>query len=352
MPWAPTRADGGHRYAPPAGLPDLRDALVSRARARYGPTVGRRQVLVTAGGTAACAAVLGTLLDATDRVLVPAPYWPLVPGLVRAFGGIPDVVPFFEPRADDPAIAVAQLASATRPDTVALYWNVPNNPTGRVPSRETTEAVIGWARDEGLWILSDRVLEDFVYRGEPVEAFDLAPERTFAVRSFSKTYAMAGYRCGWVLGPAAPMRRVTDLATTLAYAAPTPAQRAAAAALADGDHWLTEARAQYRTTAETVARLLGVPMPDAGPFLFLDVADALEPPDRRSLAGLLADCARRGLHLLPGTSCGPFPGHVRLCFTAAPPEDVLAGVEVLREVLRARRRDLAPPATVGSLSRG
>ena len=142
---------------------------------------------------------------------------------------------------------------------------------------------------------------------------------------------MAGNRCGYMVGPAEPMAQVLKVATHTFYAAPTASQIAALRVLEGrGDRWIAEAREGYRRTGEAAARRLGVAPPEGSTFLFLDVADHL---DERGLGGFLEDCADRGLFLAPGPSFGPYPTHVRICYTAAPPAVVERGVEVLAELL-------------------
>ncbi|MDL1951877.1 aminotransferase class I/II-fold pyridoxal phosphate-dependent enzyme [Acidobacteria bacterium ACD] len=148
---------------------------------------------------------------------------------------------------------------------------------------------------------------------------------------FSKAFGMAGYRCGYTAGPKAAMTEVRKLHTHNVYSANTVAQLAAARALSGpGDAWAAKARASYRETGRKAAGRLGVPPPEGSTFLFLDVAEALE---GRDLGAFLSDCADQGLFLAPGQSFGPYPTHVRLCYTAAPPDVTLRGVEVLARLL-------------------
>jgi aspartate/methionine/tyrosine aminotransferase len=324
---------GLYRYAPTQGMPELLDALVERTRASASAPVRRKNVLVTAGATAGFAAVLGAILAPGDEVLLLAPHWPLAAGLTRAFGGVPVEVPFHGsvPSGASAEEAVALAAAQLTERTVAIYLNSPNNPSGAVTPRAWVEALVEWARREGLWVLADDVFADFVYEGEAVEAFALASERTFSFRSFSKTYGMAGNRCGWVVGPLPAMTDAARLATQLVYSAPTGAQIAALNALQGaGEAWLAEARIQYRETGARVAARLGVPPPQGGAFLFLEIGERLGAED---LPGFLRRCASRGLLLAPGASFGPYPTCVRLCFTAAPPVIVERGAELLADLL-------------------
>lgn len=321
---------GMHRYAPVHGLPALLDAIVARERAKTGLALERDNVLVAAGATGGLGAVAGALLEPGDEVLILAPYWPLIEGIVRSFHGAPVPVPvdFDAASADD---LVARLEARRTPRTAALYFSTPNNPSGRILPRTWVEALVAWAQTHDLWILSDEVYEPFVFAGEHTRALPLAPERTFLAQTFSKCYGMAGNRCGYMVGPAAFMAELRKVATHTFYSTPTAAQLAAVRALAGpGDAWAAAARDQYAATGRAAAERLGVPAPQGSTFLFFDVATHL---DERGLGPLLEACVERGLLIAPGPSFGPFPTHVRLCYTAVEPARALRGVEVLAQVL-------------------
>ena len=321
---------GMHKYAPPQGIPRLVDAVVERLRARTGVPLERSNVFVTGGATSGLACVVGTLVAPGDEVLLLAPHWPLVEGHVRMAGGAPVDVPFFG-RADSPETAAAAVEEAVTPRTVALYVNTPSNPTGRVLPRSWLEALVDVARRRDLWLVFDEVYEQYVYRGEHVPGLSLAPERSFAAYSFSKAYGMAGNRVGYVAGPAAPIAEALKLSTHTVYAAPTAAQLAALRILEGaGEAWVARTREAYRALGEHAADRLGLPRPEGSSFLFLDVASRL---DGRGLTGFLEDAADRGLLVAPGGSCGPYPTHVRVCYTSAPPDVVKRGVEVLAGLL-------------------
>jgi aspartate/methionine/tyrosine aminotransferase len=328
---------GMHRYTAPHGLAPLVAAVAERVTARSGLPTSGDEVLITGGATGGLGAVLGALLAPGDEVLILAPYWPLIEGIVRSFHGRPVAVPFFgsarELDATSPEEAVEILRRHATERTVALYFNTPSNPSGRVLPRRLVEALVSWAAGEGLWVIADEVYEDYVYRGEHAPARRYAPERTFAAHSFSKAYGMAGNRVGYVVGPAAAMAEVRKVGVHSFYCAPTAGQLAALACLEGrGDAWVAAAREQYGATGEAAARRLGVEPPDGSTFLFVDVAEAVGAVDA-GLGGLLERAVDRGLFVAPGASFGPYPTHLRLCFTAAPPEVTLRGVEVLAQLL-------------------
>ena len=321
---------GMHRYADPQGIPTLLDALAERMSARTGVKTGRDDVLVTAGATGALGAVTGTVVEPGNEVLILAPYWPLITGIVRCFHGTPVVVPLIG-EADSPESAVEAVRRRHTEATVALYINTPNNPSGRLLPRPWLESLVHWATSENLWIAADEVYEDYVYRGEHTYCRELAPERTFSAHSFSKAFGMAGNRCGYVVGPARVMGELRKVSTHAFYSTPTAAQLAACRALdGRGDRWIDGVRERYRKMGADAARRLGVDPPEGSTFLFLEVAEHL---GERGLVGFLERCAERGLFLAPGPSFGPYPTHVRLCFTCAAPEVVERGVDVLASIL-------------------
>jgi len=291
---------GMHRYCETRGLPELIDALVAKLRARNGLAVERENVLVTGGATAGLGAAVATLADPGDEVLVLAPFWPLIRGIVQTFRAVPVEVPFFDV-VRSAADAVAAVAERATPRSVALYVSTPSNPTGRTIPKPWLEALAEWARSTGLWLLSDEVYEDYVYRGAHVSIAQFAPERTLSAFSFSKAYGMAGNRTAYLTGPAELVAQAQKIGTHTAYHAPTAGQLAAIRALAQGADWVAEARESYREVGDETARRLGHPTPEGGQFHFLDLRDSL---DERGIWGFLGDCVDDGVALAPGPSFG------------------------------------------------
>jgi len=320
-----TEYPGLHRYAEPQGRADLLAAIAERTTRRSGLATRTDEILIAAGATGALGALAGALVDAGDEVLVLAPFWPLIAGIMRSFGGDPVAVPFSD-RVDSAEGAVAAVEEKRTDRTIALYVSTPNNPTGKVIPGPWLAALAAWCQAHDLWLIADEVYEDYVYVGEHTYSRPFAPERTFASHSFSKAYGMAGNRCGYVIGPATVMGELRKVSTHTFYSTPTASQVAALRALELADDWVTAARAKYLELGRFAAERLGMEPPEGSTFLFLDVADHL---DDRGLGGFLEDCADRGLFLAPGPSFGPYPTHVRICFTAAPPGVIRGGVDVL-----------------------
>jgi N-succinyldiaminopimelate aminotransferase len=317
---------GMHRYASPHGLPQLLDAIVARAAARTGVPTTTENVLVAAGATGALGATLGSILNPGDEVLLLAPYWPLIAGIVQSFGGQPIAVPYIG-AITGPQDIGALLDRYVTPRTAAIYLSTPNNPSGKVIPRAEIEAIATWAAERELWILADEVYEDYVYSGEHCYARACAPERTFSVHSFSKAYGMAGNRCGYVVGPIEVMGQLRKISTHTFYSTPTASQLAAARALdGRGDAWVAEVKPAYYAAGAAAAARLGVDAPEGSQFLWLDVADVL---DDRGLLGFLEDCLDEGLLVAPGPSFGPYPTHIRVCYTAVAPDVTARGIDRL-----------------------
>ncbi len=319
-----------HRYSETRGIADLVEALVEKLRRRNGLSVGPESVLVTAGATAGLAHVVGALASPGEEILVLAPFWPLIRGMIQAYKARPVEVPFYD-RVDSPEAAVEAVRDRIGERTIALYLCTPSNPTGRVLPAAWLQALAELARERNLWLISDEVYEDLIYGGEHVSVARFAPERTFSAFSFSKAYGMAGYRTGYLAGPERALPAVHKVATQTSYSAPTAGQIAGLCALREGAEWLAAARACYREAGEGAAEALGLERPEGSTFLFFDVAERL---DERGVPGFLADCLEEGVALSPGSSCGSDYGSwVRLSFTSAPPADVAHAARLLAKRL-------------------
>ncbi|ANM31574.1 hypothetical protein ABI59_21425 [Acidobacteria bacterium Mor1] len=324
---------GMHRYTAPQGYGPFLEAVAARASARTGVPTETANVLITAGATGAVGAAIGATVSPGEEVLILAPYWPLIEGIVRSFRGTPVAVPFIG-EADSPESAVSVVERHRTAATSVLYISTPNNPTGEVIPASWLEALCEWAREHDLWIVSDEVYEDYVYDGTHSYCRTLAPERTFSTHSFSKAFGMAGNRCGYAVGPSEPLAELIKVSTHAFYSTPTASQLAALRALdGRGDRWVDGIRPQYLELGLRAAERLGVPAPQGSTFLFLDVSERL---DERGLHGFLSDCVDRGLFLAPGPSFGPYPDHARVCFTSARPDVVERGIDVLAGLLGRR----------------
>ncbi len=312
-----------HNYAPVQGEPMLLDAIDAHLSRRAGYAVDRERVQVVSGATAGLSVVSEALLDPGDEVILPSPFWPLIRGIIQKRGAVAVEVPLFH-RVGDPDFDVeAALEAAVTDRTAAIYLNSPHNPTGAILSDAQLAAFARVAARHGLWVLCDEVYESLALEREAPATWsrpDLR-DRSIAVHSVSKAYGLAGSRVGFAHGPAEAMAAIRGVQTYSTYCAPRPLQRGAARVLLEGDAWLRDARAHYRAAARCAATALGVPVPEAGTFLHVDVRPYLR--EGEDTMGFLTRCLDAGVLLTPGASTGKdFEGYVRLCFTSVPPEQL------------------------------
>ncbi|HEV3193003.1 MAG TPA: pyridoxal phosphate-dependent aminotransferase [Polyangiaceae bacterium] len=331
-----------YRYANVVGLDGLRGSLVAHLAARgHGPSSVDpvREVLVGCGASHALFCAARAILDAGDEVLVAAPYWPLAVGVVRAAGAVPVEVVLTTRLYDDPSLDAASLfEEALSPRTRAIYLTTPGNPDGKVLSAAQLTSLARFAIAHDLWVIADEVYADYVYDGEHVSiaGFDEMRERTLSVYSLSKSYALAGVRVGFVVGPERAVSVARRLATHTVFNVPLAAQRVALAAMSASAEWIDGARREYRNVRDVAVRALreagvAAPVPEGGSYIFVNFAPILR---GRPLRHLLEMAIDRGVLLAPGDGFGQdFTSWARICFTVVPPSRVLEGIERLNEAI-------------------
>jgi aspartate aminotransferase len=333
---AACRDPRNHRYTPAAGLPELREAIADKTARDSGFEVLPAQVLVTNGGKQAVEEAFATLLDPGDEVLVPAPYWTTYPEVVRLAGGVPVEVPTTPESGYK--VSVSQLEAALTPSTKVLLFVSPSNPTGAVYSELEAQAIASWADERGLWVVADEIYEHLVYGGAkawslPVLVPGLA-DRCVVVNGVAKTYAMTGWRVGWLLGPLDVVKAAANLQSHATSNVCNVAQRAAIAALRGPLDDVARMREVYdrrrRTIVPALAELPGAvcPEPEGAFYAFPSFAGMLGKPLGREgrsasstleLAQLVLDEAK--VAFVPGEAFGA-PGCAR--FTYALADDDLA----------------------------
>jgi aspartate aminotransferase len=222
-----------HRYTPAVGLPELREAIAHKTKIDSGTEVTAAQVVVTNGGKQAVYQAFATLLDPGDEVIVPTPFWTTYPEAIHLAGGVP--VEIFSGSEQNYLVTVDQLEKARTPRTKVLLFVSPSNPTGSVHSREEVEAIGKWAYENGLWIITDEIYQNLTYDGlKAYSITEVVPElidRTIMVNGVAKTYAMTGWRLGWMAGPLDAMKAAANLQSHLSSNVSNISQRAAIAAL-------------------------------------------------------------------------------------------------------------------------
>jgi N-succinyldiaminopimelate aminotransferase len=332
------RSPGLHKYADVQGEPALLDAIVAQHAAR-GRAIERSSLQVTCGATSGLDLACRALLSPGDEVIVLAPFWPLIRGIVSATGAVPIELPFFtQLRSEEFDIARA-LEGVVSPRTVAIYVNHPHNPTGVVLRDDELAVIAGFAREHNLWVLSDEAYEELWYEA-PAPALWQHPdvrERVIVSHTFSKTYGICGARVGYVHGSPAAMTAIQALETFATYCAPRPMQVAAARALTEpeGAAWVEAARASYKQAAAASADAVGVAVPASGTFLFFALTPFLR--EGEAPLQLLERCARAGVVLTPGSAAGKhYPDWARMCFTCVDPATLERALGLLKGVLADR----------------
>jgi aspartate/methionine/tyrosine aminotransferase len=227
------RAPANHHYTPTGGLPELREAIAAKTGRDSGLAVAASQVLVTNGAKQAVYEAFATLCDPGDEVLVPAPYWTTYPEVIALAGGVPVDVATSEDTGFH--VTVDALEAARTPATKILLFVSPNNPTGAVSTPAEVEAVGRWAAEHGLWVVTDEIYEHLVYGGRafsslPVRVPELT-DRCVVVNGVAKTYAMTGWRVGWMIAPPDVTAAATNLQSHATSNVSNVSQRAALAAL-------------------------------------------------------------------------------------------------------------------------
>ena len=222
-----------HRYTPAGGLPELKKAIVAKTSRDSGYEVAPEQVLVTNGGKQAVYQAFATLLDPGDEVLLPSPYWTTYPEAIRLAGGVP--VEVFAGEDAGYLVTVDQLEAARTPRTKVLLFCSPSNPTGAVYPPEQVRAIGQWALAHGIWVVTDEIYEHLIYDGAravsmPVEVPELA-DTCVVLNGVAKTYAMTGWRVGWLIGPRDVVKAATNLQSHATSNVANVSQRAAIAAL-------------------------------------------------------------------------------------------------------------------------
>lgn len=324
-----------HNYAPVQGDPALLRAIREEAAA-HGPSLSSRPLQITAGATSGLDIVCRTLFTPGEEVIVLAPYWPLIRGIVQSSGARAVELPFFtELRRKDFDLEHA-LRSVLSERTVGLYVNQPNNPTGVMLDRAELDALARFAASHNLWVLEDAAYDQLSFEAQPLSLYQ-HPElaaRTLTAHTFSKRLGLAGARVGYLHGPERAMAAVGALQTFATYCAPTPMQRGIARALQSGEGatWTALARAQYHEAALRVSRTLSIPCPQSGTFVFFDTRPFLHAGETPS--NWLERCARKGLVLTPGSVTGEaYASYARLCFTSVSLEKLDRALLALAEVL-------------------
>jgi len=341
---AATRVVANHRYTPTPGLPDLRDAIVAKTKRDSNYEITVDQVLVTNGGKQAVYQAFATIINEGDEVLLPAPYWTTYPECIKLAGGVS--VEVFADETQNYLVSVEQLEAARTSKTKAILFCSPSNPTGSVYSPAQVKAIGEWALKNNIWVISDEIYEHLLYDGAsapsmPVMVPGLA-DTCIILNGVAKTYAMTGWRVGWMIGPKDVIKAATNLQSHLTSNVSNVSQRAAIAALT-GDleavHAMGEA---FNRRRALIVGLLNeipgfvCPTPTGAFYVYPSVKGVLgktirgkTPTTSAELATLLLEEVE--VAAVPGEAFGP-SGYLRFSY-ATSDADIVEGIGRIKKLI-------------------
>ena len=332
-----------HRYTPAVGLPELREAIAKKTLADSGTEITAAQVVVTNGGKQAVYQAFAVLLDPGDEVILPSPYWTTYPEAIALAGG--KSVEVFAGSDQGYLVTVEQLEQARTPKTKALLLCSPSNPTGSVYSKEQIKAIGEWALANEIWVVSDEIYQNVIYDGKRAYSItELVPamkDLTIMVNGVAKSYAMTGWRLGWMAGPLDAMKAAANLQSHLSSNVNNIAQRAAIAALTgpqDEIKAMVDAfdRRRHLAVAE-LSKINGwiAPMPEGAFYVYSDVRGLLGKSwggkvinTSLELCDYILDAAE--VALVPGEAFGP-SGYVRMSYALGDAQ-ITEGIQRLQKL--------------------
>lgn len=333
-----------HRYSPAAGLPELRAAIAEKTMRDSGYQLDPSQVLVTNGGKQAVYNAFATLLDPGDEVILPAPYWTTYPEAIRLAGGVP--VEVFAGPEQGYKVTIDQLEAAVTPKTKVLLFVSPSNPTGAVYSPEQVAEIGRWAASKDLWVITDEIYEHLTYDDAVFTSIaTAAPElgdQVIILNGVAKTYAMTGWRVGWMAGPLDVIKAATNLQSHATSNVSNVSQIAALAAVSGPLDAVAEMRTAFDRRRKAMVSALNAidgvncPTPEGAFYAYSDVRGLLGreirgivPATSAELAALILEQAE--VAVVPGEAFGP-SGYIRMSY-ALGDEDLAEGVGRLAALL-------------------
>ena len=333
-----------HRYTPTPGLPELRDAIAAKTKRDSNYEITADQVLVTNGGKQAVYQSFASIIDPGDEVILPAPYWTTYPECIKLAGGV--AVEVFADETQNYLITVEQLEAIRTPKTKALLFCSPSNPTGSVYSEAQVKAIGEWALAHGIWVISDEIYEHLLYDGAKAPSLPVVvPEmrdQTIILNGVAKTYAMTGWRVGWMIGPKDVIKAATNLQSHLSSNVSNVSQRAALAALTGSLDAVREMGVAFDRRRKLIVKMLndipGVfcPTPTGAFYAYPSVKAILgkeirgkRPQTSAELAAIILDEVE--VAIVPGEAFGP-SGYLRFSY-ALSDEDIIEGLTRVAKLL-------------------
>jgi aspartate aminotransferase len=332
-----------HRYTPAGGLPELKKAIAEKTARDSGLQVEPTQVLVTNGGKQAIYAAFAAMLDPGDEVIVPAPYWTTYPEAIALAGG--STVEVLADETQDYKVTVDQLEAARTEHTKVLLFVSPSNPTGAVYTADEIRAIGQWVEDNGLWVLTDEIYEHLVYDGVETGSMPvLCPylaDNCVVVNGVAKTYAMTGWRVGWMIGPADLVKAATNLQSHATSNVANVSQRAALAAVSGDLSAVEEMKSAFDRRRLRIVSMLneieGVlcPMPQGAFYAYPSVKGLLGKEYAGRVIETSAELSEYILDeaevaVVPGEAFGS-PGYLRLSY-ALGDDDLVEGISRLQKL--------------------
>ena len=338
------RVPSNHRYTPVAGLPELREAIVAKTKRDSNFDIAVENVLVTNGGKQAVFQAVATIVDEGDEVILPAPYWTTYPEQIRIAGGIP--VEVFADESSNYCVTVEQLEAARTPKTKALIFCSPSNPTGSVYTVEQVRAIGEWALKHEIWVLTDEIYEHLLYDGATAPSlpvmFPELRDRTIVLNGVAKTYAMTGWRVGWMAGPKDIIKAATNLQSHMTANVANVSQRAAIAALNGDLSASNEMKVAFLRRRNLIVKMLNeidgfsCPTPQGAFYAYPAVHGVLgreirgkKPQTSSELANLILDEVE--VAAVPGEAFGP-SGYLRFSY-ALSDEDLIEGITRIKNLI-------------------
>ncbi len=341
-----TSVVANHRYTPTSGLPELREALVIKTKRDSGYEITADQVLVTNGGKQAVYQAFATIIDEGDEVLLPTPYWTTYPECIKLAGG--KSVEVFADESQNYLVTVEQVAAARTPKTKALLFCSPSNPTGSVYSPAQVKAIGEWALENNIWVITDEIYEHLLYDGATAPSMPvLVPELAdtcIILNGVAKTYAMTGWRVGWMIGPKDVIKAATNLQSHLTSNVSNVSQRAAIAAVSGNLTSVHKMREAFDRRRKLIVGLLNeipgfdCPTPTGAFYVYPSIKGLLGKTIRGKTPTTSAELATLILEevevaVVPGEAFGP-SGYLRFSY-ATSDEDIIEGIGRIKALLTA-----------------
>ena len=341
---AATRVAANHRYTPTPGLPELRDAIVAKTKRDSNYEITADQVLVTNGGKQSVYQAFATIIDEGDEVILPSPFWTTYPECIKLAGGI--TVEVFADETQNYLVTVEQLEAVRTNKTKAILFCSPSNPTGSVYSPEQVKAIGEWALKNNIWVIADEIYEHLLYDGATAPSMPVAvpglADTCLIINGVAKTYAMTGWRVGWMIGPKDVIKAATNLQSHLTSNVSNVSQRAAIAAISGDLDAVRVMGEAFDRRRKLIVDLLNeipgfvCPTPTGAFYVYPSVKGVLGKSIRGKVPTTSAELATILLEevevaAVPGEAFGP-SGYLRFSY-ATSDADIVEGIGRIKKLL-------------------